>query len=68
MEKHLVRGLNKAGTRMIRVELVATCSADALRRVRLDYPDAGALACRAPAHIERVLGDLARHTQPVDPA
>ena len=57
---HLVRGLNKRGTRMISVELVALSSADAMRQVRADHPDAGALSCRPPPHAERVLEQLAK--------
>lgn len=57
---HLVRGLNKASTRMIRVELVAQNSADAMRQVRLAYPDAGPLSVRIPPHAERVLEQLAQ--------
>lgn len=63
---HLVRGINKRGTRMIRVELVATNSADAMRQVREAFPDAGALSVRIPPHAERVLEQLAQHTQPGD--
>lgn len=61
---HLVRGLNKRGTRMIRVELVATSSTDALRLVRLAHPEAGQLSVRPPPHAERVLDELAQRTQP----
>lgn len=66
MQKHLVRGLNKAGTRMIRVELEAPNSAEAVRRVRKANPDAGNLACVSPPQSYRVLEELAQHTQPGD--
>lgn len=48
---HLVRGLNKQGTRVIRVELAANDSADAMQKVRAEHPDAGDLACRLIAAV-----------------
>ncbi len=66
MTKHLVRGLNKAGTRMIRVELDAPNSTEAVRLVRLANPDAGNLACVRTPQTFRVLEQLAQHTQPGD--
>ncbi len=66
MKMHLVRGLNKRGTRMIRVEQMATSSTEALAKVRAAFPDAGALSVRPPPHVERVLEQLAQHSKPGD--
>lgn len=55
----LFRGINRRGTRMIRVEIEAANSREAERIVRQNNPDAGALACISSTHSQRVLDQLA---------